>query len=269
MAIRMNLKTSREIYDVLNRYNRKVKRLNKKGGYITPDVLTFEDVMRDITTRKELNKTLNALRLYSKRGIEKTITTRGGVKTSAYQLELAKKVQRRNRQKITRRLNKLSQIKPTTYGKKDSEYTYAQMGDSGIENLKLRQEKLRKDIEDMTPSYFKDYTNYLETVDMIDYSVRDKTYMNNYLNEMLFNLGNAVGYDRDKIENMRTKILTRLTDSEIVEMMRGEESIKSFSEWYPIIHEAGGINKGNISLIQEEFNELYDNLDKVIKTYSK
>ena len=104
---------------------------------------------------------------------------------------------------------------------------------------------------------------------MIDYNVRDKTYMNNYLNEMLFNLGNAVGYDRDKIENMRTKILTRLTDSEIIEMMKGEESIKSFSEWYPIIHEAGGINKGNISLIQEEFNELYDNLDKVIKTYSK
>lgn len=269
MAIRMNLKTSREIYDVLNRYNRKIKRLNKKGGYITPDELTFEDIMDRVTSRKELNRALNALRLYSKRGIEKTITTRGGLTTSQYNIELAKRVQRRNRQKVTRRLNKLSIIKPTTYGKKDSEYTYAQMGDSGIENLRLRQAKLRRDIEDLSPSSFKDYRNYLDTVDMVDYSLRDKTYMNNYLNEMIFNLGSAVGYDREKIEEMKDKILTKMTDTQIVDMMRGEESIKSFSEWYPIIHEAGGINKGNISLIQEEFNELYDNLDKIIKTYSK
>ena len=267
MAIRMNLKTSREIFSVLNTYNRKVNRLNKKGGYITPDTLTFEDVLKDAKNRKELNRTLQALRLYSKKGIEETITTKGGYTTSRYNVELARKIQSRNRQKISRRISTIGNVKPTTYGKKDSDYTYAQMGDSTVENLKLRQEKLKKDITLMSRREFEDYANYLETVDQIDYNYRDKAYMNNYLNEMIFNLGNAVGFDRDKIETMRENILGKLTDTEIVEMMRGEESIKSLSEWYPIIHEAKGLNSGNIGLIREEFEELYGNLNKIIKSY--
>lgn len=267
MAIRMNLKTSREIFNVLNTYNRKVTRLNKKGGYITPDILTFNDVINNVKNRKELNRTLQALRLYSKRGIEETITTKGGYTTSRYNLTLTKRIQSRNRQKITKRINLVGNVKPTTYGKRDSDYTYAQMGDSTVENLKLRREKLKKDITLMNRADFEDYANYLETVDEIDYNYRDKTYMNNYLNEMLFNLANAVGYDREKIEVMRDSILSKLSDTEIVEMMRGEESIKSLSEWYPIIHEARGLNSGNIGLIREEFEELYSNLNKIIKSY--
>lgn len=267
MALRMNLKTSREIFSVLNTYNKKITRLNKKGGYITPDTLTFEDVLKNVKNRKELNRTLKALRLYSKRGIEDTITNKGGYTTSRYNVELARKIQSRNRQKITRRINIIGNVKPTTYGKKDTDYTYAQMGDSTVENLKLRQEKLKKDITRMSRSEFEDYRNYLETVDQIDYNYRDKAYMNNYLNEMIFNLGNAVAFDREKIETMRETILSKLSDSEIVEMMRGEESIKSLSEWYPIIHEAKGLNSGNIGLIREEFEELYGNLNKIIKSY--
>ena len=52
-------------------------------------------------------------------------------------------------------------------------------------------------------------------------------------------------------------------------MMKGEEAIKSLSEWYPILHEAKTINEGNISLIQAEYDELYNNLDKIIKSYKK
>lgn len=267
MAIRMNLKTSREIFSVLNTYNRKVTRLNKKGGYITPDILTFNDIINNVKNRKELNRTLQALRLYSKRGIEETITTKGGYTTSRYNLTLTKRIQSRNRQKIAKRINLVGNVKPTTYGKKDSDYTYAQMGDSTVENLKLRREKLKKDITLMNRREFEDYANYLETVDEIDYNYRDKAYMNNYLNEMMFNLANAVGYDREKIEDMRDSILSKLSDTEIVEMMRGEESIKSISEWYPIIHEARGLNSGNIGLIREEFEELYNNLNKIIKSY--
>ena len=267
MAIRMNLKTSREIFNVLNTYNRKVTRLNKKGGYITPNILTFNDVINNVKNRKELNRTLQALRLYSKRGIEETITTKGGYTTSRYNLTLTKRIQSRNRQKIAKRINLVGNVKPTTYGKKDSDYTYAQMGDSTVENLKLRREKLKKDITLMNRREFEDYANYLETVDEIDYNYRDKAYMNNYLNEMMFNLANAVGYDREKIEDMRDSILSKLSDTEIVEMMRGEESIKSISEWYPIIHEARGLNSGNIGLIREEFEELYNNLNKIIKSY--
>ena len=267
MAIRMNLKTSREIFSVLNTYNRKVTRLNKKGEYITPDILTFNDVINNVKNRKELNRTLQALRLYSKRGIEETITTKGGYTTSRYNLTLTKRIQSRNRQKIAKRINLVGNVKPTTYGKKDSDYTYAQMGDSTVENLKLRREKLKKDITLMNRREFEDYANYLETVDEIDYNYRDKAYMNNYLNEMMFNLANAVGYDREKIEDMRDSILSKLSDTEIVEMMRGEESIKSISEWYPIIHEARGLNSGNIGLIREEFEELYNNLNKIIKSY--
>ena len=267
MAIRMNLKTSREIFSVLNTYNRKVTRLNKKGGYITPDILTFNDVINNVKNRKELNRTLQALKLYSKRGIEETITTKGGYTTSRYNLTLTKRIQSRNRQKIAKRINLVGNVKPTTYGKKDSDYTYAQMGDSTVENLKLRREKLKKDITLMNRREFEDYANYLETVDEIDYNYRDKAYMNNYLNEMMFNLANAVGYDREKIEDMRDSILSKLSDTEIVEMMRGEESIKSISEWYPIIHEARGLNSGNIGLIREEFEELYNNLNKIIKSY--
>ena len=68
---------------------------------------------------------------------------------------------------------------------------------------------------------------------------------------------------------MKNKIFDNLTDSQISKMLRSEEAFKSIREWYNNIHRRSGLNKGNLTLINEEFNELYENLDDIIATYEK
>lgn len=267
MALRMNLQTSREIFNVINAYNRKITRLSKTGGYITPQKVSFEDVVKNVNNKAELNRVLKALRLYNVRGMEKPITTKSGVTLSRYRYNLIKNNQRSAKRKVSRRLNKLSKIKPTTYGEKDSEYTYAQMGDPQIENLRARKRKLKTDIENLSKENLREYETYLENVNSIDYNYRDKIYMDNYLNDMIFNLGRGAGVSNETIEEIREKILNNMSNNEIINMMQGEEAIRSLSDWYPVIHRKGGLNLGNVKLIQAEFEELRKNIDKIINTY--
>ena len=266
MAIRWTGKLSDEVYDTLKRYNRKIKRLEKIGGYITPKTITFDEVVEMSSNRNELKKVLDTLKGYNKRGAEKTITLKNNVKLSKYQYDLAKKNQRVAKMKATRRLNYIKKLEVTEYGEKQN-LNYYQMGDERVLNLQARLKKLSTPIDEVSKQDFGEFIEYLGETARVDYSHRDKTWLDNYFNEMIFNLGYAVGYNKDKIQEMKDKLLNNLSDTQIYKMMASEEAIRSISDWYSIIHSRYLLNKTNSELVRLEFDELYENLDKIIKSY--
>lgn len=266
MAIRWSGKLSDEVYDTLNRYNRKIKRLEKIGGYITPKTITFKEIVEMSNNRNELKRVLETLRGYNKRGAEKTITLKNNVRLSKYQYDLAKKNQKVAKMKATRRLNYIKKLEVTEYGEKQN-LNYYQMGDERILNLQARLKKLSTPLEEVPKQDFREFIDYLGETSRVDYSYRDKTYMNNYFDEMIFNLGYAVGYDKNKIQEMKDKIFNNLSDTQIYKMMGSEEAIRSISDWYSIIHSRYLLNKTNSELVRNEFQELYENLDKIINSY--
>lgn len=268
MAIRWSGKLSDEVFETIEKYNNKIIRLNKKGGYITPSQITFKEIKQLAQKRSDLNRILKTLKEYNKRGAEKTITLDSGAKISKYAYNVGKRQQKIAKMKTTRRLNVLKNSVPTEYGVK-SKYNFANMGDENIRNLEARLNKLNRSIENINPSDLKSYLSYLTDTAFIDYSIRDKAFMSAYFDEMTFNLGFAVGFDKEKIEEMKTKIYERLTDTQISTMLRNEEAFRSLRDWYNNIHRRSGLNRGNLNLINSEFNELYENLDDIIATYEK
>jgi len=268
MAIRWTGKLSDEVYDTIDKYNSKIKRLNKKGGYITPQEISFKEIKNLANKRSDLNRILKTLKAYNVRGAEKTITLNSGAKISRYAYDIAKKNQRIAKMKTTRRLNVLKNTYPTEYGV-FSKYNLANMGDENIRNLEARLNKLNRNIEDISTNDLSSYTSYLFETSFVDYTFRDKIFISSYFDEMIFNLGYASGYDKSKIKEMKNKIMNNLTNSEISNMLRGEEAFRSLRDWYNNIHRRSGLHKGNLELIRAEFDELYENLDKIIATYEK
>ena len=268
MAIRWTGKLSDEVFDTIDKYNNKIKRLEKLGGYVTPNKTSFKEIKELVNNRRDLERVLKSLKAYNVRGAEKTITLDSGAKISKYSYDLARKNQRIAKMKTTRRLNVLKNTIPTEYGVK-SNYNLANMGDESIRNLEARLNKLNRNITNINPSDLNSYTNYLTETSFINYGIRDKNYMNAYFDEMIFNLGFATGFDKEKIQEIKDTIYNRLTDTQIFTMMRSEEAIKSLRDWYNNIHRRAGLNVKNIELINAEFNELYENLEAIISTYEK
>lgn len=268
MAVRWGGKFTDEVYDTIEKYNNKIKRLNKIGGYITPKPISFKEIKSLSNKKSDVNRILKTLKAYNVRGAEKSITLNSGAKISKYAYDIARKNQKIAKMKTTRRLNVLKNTYPTEYGVA-SKYNLANMGDESIRNLEARLNKLNRKVEDIPINDLSSFTSYLFETSFINYSIRDKNFMNAYFDEMIFNLGYAVGYPKDRIREMKNKIFDNLTDSQISKMLRSEEAFKSLRDWYNNIHRRSGLNKGNIILINEEFNELYENLDDIIATYEK
>lgn len=84
--IRYNKSTNNEIARVVRNYNSKIVRLQKSNNkLILPEKASVKEIKKTVGSRRELNRKLNELKLYSKRGIEETIRTNNDLKISKYE----------------------------------------------------------------------------------------------------------------------------------------------------------------------------------------
>lgn len=264
MAIRITGKLTDDIIKITTKYNSKINRLSKLGYKNLPNKVYWKDVYNSVKTKKDLNRELSYLQEFTKKGSEKTITLKSGLKITQYQYNIAKRQQRIAKNRATRRLNYLKSLESSEYGEKQGTYYY-KMGNEQVMNIEARIKKLNQNLQNIKSL---DYLDYLSNASLVDYSYRDKIYMSNYFDEMIFNLGYAVGFDKSKIQEMKDKIFNKLTDTQIARMMNSEEAIRSISEWYFIIHSRYTLNKTNIELVRNEYESLYESLDDIIKTYA-
>lgn len=265
MAVRYDKKLNTEIRKVVNNFNSKIRRLEKEEkNLLLPERVSIKELKSSVSSRAELRRELAKLSRYSKRGIEKTTTTAGGLEISRYELEETLRETRRIKASLTRRINRLGSTTPTVFGVKQSA-TYSQMGLEQLSNLKARRRSLEKNIKKLSKEEFKDFRKQL-AINKQKEKYRNEIFMENYVDKMLFNLGYFIGYDKDKINTIKEKLM-QLDETQFLRLFETDEGIRALKDYYPEIH------RNNMTKIKEDVSNLYDellaNIDNIIKDYKK
>lgn len=268
MAIRYDKGLQNEIRRVVSNFNQKIARLEKLDENLhLPERTSVKRIKNEATSRRELKKMLASLQRYSKRGIEKTVTTEGGVSLSRYELEETERSLRSIKSVLTRKINKYANIRPKVFGVPQSA-TYSQMGSQQLANLRARRMSLDVgSLESLTKQGFKELQRKIE-INIRRERFRKELFMYNYEDKMLFNLGYYVGYDRDKLEYIRQK-LALLDENEFMELFNTEKSIQAISEYYPESTRMYASPDNIRTDVTELYDELYNNIDSIVADYMR
>lgn len=270
MAIRYDKKLNQEINRTIKNFNQKIARLEKQERELLPSKITKKDLKESVYSRRQLQRKLKELQRFSKRGAEDIITTRGGVRLTKYELNEIKRENARIKRNITREINRLKVNKPKIFGKSQSA-TFSQMGDTDYLNLVARRKALEKDINKLSREEFERFTKLVEKTG------RNQEYMNNIFKEnyfeMLTDLAYYYGYDNKKLDEMKKKLM-KLKPNDFLRLFKEDKSIRAILDYYPIVTSNFDFNSGmyvNRMDYQEDvmnlYNELYDNLDEILKDY--
>lgn len=270
MAIRYDNKLNQEINKTIRNFNQKIARLEKtERDLIIPQKITKKELKQSYYNRSDLRRKLQELQRYSERGIEKTITTQGGVELSKYEYVNLKKEAMRVKQQLTREIHKLEKTSPKVFGKKQ-DTTYAQTGDQYYLNLKARRKALDKGkLKNLSKEQYNQYKS------LVTRTAKNKQYYNNVFKDnylqMLTDLGYYYGYDKVKLAQLKENLM-ELDSASFLKLFREEKSIQAILDYYPTIISSFGNKRGmriNPSDLKEDVSSLYDalidNLDDITK----
>ena len=71
--IRWKINDYKELEKAVNSFNRKIKRLERRGKTSLPETLDYVETRKEIRSRKELNRILRSLEDFKKKGSEEII----------------------------------------------------------------------------------------------------------------------------------------------------------------------------------------------------
>lgn len=264
MAIRYDKALQGELQRTVRNFNSKINRLKKIDSNLNlPEKVSIRELKNKYTNRRDLKREIENLKLFQTRNIEESVTTKGGVKTSKYELEVMKRESRRIKGQITRELKRRETTKIKTFGREE-DVTYAEIGDRSYLNLKARRTALDKDFTRLTKEAFESYRKLLQrAVNKRHYDFNDLQY--NWANEMLMPIAYMSGYDMSKLESVSSKI-SSLSERNFLDLFNDEEIMKAITEDYASLRD-GTIDEREIKLIHERLDKLVSDIDYIIKDY--
>lgn len=104
-SIRWSRKDYATLGKAVSSFNRKINELEQEGKKLyLPVLLDYKEVKENILTRKELNRTINALKRFQKEGAEDIYRTEGGELLTKWEYKELKNLQRSARNKLNREI---------------------------------------------------------------------------------------------------------------------------------------------------------------------
>ena len=256
--IRYDKKLNQEIQKTVRNFNQKISRLEKldKNNIKLPEKVSIKDFKTGYTSRRELRRKLNYLKMFSKRGSENVITTEAGFDISRYELSVTKKESSRVKRNLTREINKLSSSDVKVFGESQG-LTLAQLGDTRLKNLTRKREALNKNLLSLNKE---EYNRYKSLIERINYDNEETSlFKDNYI-EMLLTNGYLAGYDEKRLNKIASSLLD-LSDKKFLYVYNTDKSIQSILQYYNlnVMNMWDNINNSKIA-------ELYDNLYNSIES---
>ena len=262
MSIRYDKKLKNIIQRVVRNYNQKIDRLekinDKLGIYDLPERASIKALKKSVTSRRELYRALDNLSLYSKKGMENTITTSAG-EMSLYDYNLLKKEQRRLKSYYTRQIHSYENLSPRIAGEKQIG-TFQTLGDEYLQQLERRRAYLNKDITKLDKDHLEYFIESLKNGAYLE--ERAKNYYSNYIDEMYTKLGYSIGYDKEKLEYVQKK-LKSLTPQQFDKARRVDSALQTVEDHYQDIHSEKSLSQ-NKEDIKAKFDLLYDSIDTIV-----
>lgn len=109
--IKWTKEDERELKKTIQKFNKKVNRLEQKvddESYL-PDLVDYTETKKLITTRQELNRVLNSLNRFSKRGAEKQVELPSGIEISKWEKKELQYLKANATRKINKRIRELEE----------------------------------------------------------------------------------------------------------------------------------------------------------------
>lgn len=266
--IRYNQELINKINKTVRNYNAKISRLQKVNPSLAlPEKVSARSIKNMSDSRKELNRTLNSLKRFSKRGAEDTIILPSGEFISNYELKELKRESARLQRNLTRRINELAGTTPKVAGIKQ-DYTYAEMGDMRLNNMIAKRDTLKNMSKNITKSgNLKNFVKLLQTTrNKQNYQI--SIFKNNYIDRMLTNQAYSVGYDSNRINEIKAK-LNKLSDKDFLKFFDEEKIVQMVRDKYIDSTKLKGETYFSYEEeMREIFDELYENIDDYLKDYS-
>ena len=140
--IRWSKQDSVELNKAVRNFNAKINRLSKNNPDIAkllPETTSVKKLKEDINTRQDLNREINMLKRFSRRGAEKIVTldvTEHNIRTTKWmKTEMNRRVAIINRRR-EKRLAEIENLEMTSGGKRLG-YTRGQLGMGSLERASL------------------------------------------------------------------------------------------------------------------------------------
>lgn len=266
MAYKISKNSEAELKKAISNFNSKIKRLEKVDREIDiPEKANIEAIKERVMTKWDLNREIDKLERFTKRNAEDLIKNKSGVVMSRWEFENIQREQKRLNARLLRDIERYGNIKPQEFGK-TQKFTYAQMGDEKLSNLKARQRAIGgKTISKLTKSQMKDLQTLINKT-AANYRKDKVIFYDNYLDGTLLNTAYFIGYDENKIRYIREK-LNELTPSQFTRAFESEQALKDIQLRYDLTKE-DGINPETLENdITPILDSLYENIDQIVESY--
>lgn len=239
--IRYDSRYNNEISRIVSNFNRKIARVDAKG-LPTPAKVSIRSIKSQFDNRRDLNTFLRDLQIYNRKGAEKIVSI-GGKDFTQYEVEIFKRRLQRERRNLTRDIRESEQIQSK----------YPMQHDIYTTNLRVRREKLSAKWSNLI-------VGKLATKIIEEPVKRSETY-DNWLN-ILFQDAYVIDYDSDKIEYIKSKLLT-LGPRQFIKALRDDPNIQFIFDYYHSLTRQSGA----ATSATDAFDQLYENIDEIVNTY--
>ena len=246
MPARFNPSYISKIKREVRRYQKERSKLIRSGvqGGTVPKRVTFRGLMRTYYSKREMNKALKEMSLFTATKATKTKTIRGKV-YSLY--EIAKfRLQLGRERKATERELSLMEGFDATSPLSHNQY---------IKRLEARQRELSQN--------WKDIIGSRAGAQVLDASMKAEQFYTNWVNA-LFQDAEKLGFPQEKMEAIIKKLNT-LTPQQFERLYAEDPAINYIFSYYNMEVKGGGSMSEKNSL--EAFNDLYNRIDRTIERY--
>lgn len=266
MSYTISKNNEKELKKAISKFNAKIKRLENVDREIDiPEKANITAIKDRVSNKWDLNREIDKLERFSKRGSENLIQNKSGVVMSQWEFENIQREQRRLSARLNREIERYSNITPTEFGKKQN-VTYAQMGDEKLSNLKARQKAISsKNIMKLNKEQIKNLETLINKT-AANYRKDKGIFYNNYIDGTLLNTAYFVGYDSEKIEYIKSK-LNELSPSQFTKAFEQEQALKDIQIRYDLTKEDGITPELLENDITPILDELYKNIDQIVDSY--
>lgn len=254
-----NNKINNEIRNVVNNFNRKITRLNKKNKNIGISKIKIKD-LKKYDNRRELRRELNRLKRFGSRGSEEIIQLKSGLKLTKWELNELKIEKSRAYRQINKGLKELETKKVKVLGKVQ-DVTFATMGSQEYLNLEAKKKIIKnKSIQNLDRREYERFISLLENVNKIE---SDDNLKDTFI-EIFKNTSYMVNFDPQKTEAIIKKMegVKRFKD-----MIEEDKGLKSIFNYYNLL-KIPTFRKENIDEdLYSIFDSVFDNIDVIVNEY--
>lgn len=212
MAIRYNKEFNKEIRQVVNNFNNKIRRLERNEQQIIPARESVSELKQIYQDRRQLKRKLRQLKEFSKRGAEELIVTPGGAEMTKWEFETGRADYSMVKRRIRTRAMKYPQKQPSPYLKDEQVIT---------DEAKLRE--MKKSFRDLTTAELKKikYT--------IDTEIKARMQEDVFKSNLLKRLGAAIesqGYDPSMLERFNS-----FTGEQLLQIYKNEQELADIMDF--------------------------------------